>query len=57
MWEILASVAALLCTLIGVIYGILMSEIRTLRKRAHELSNMVEGHEMLIAVMRKKLDI
>lgn len=57
MWEILASVAALLCTLIGVIYGILMGEIRGLRKRVHELSNMTEGHEMLIDVMRKKLDL
>lgn len=57
MWEIFAFVAGLLSTLIGVIYGILMAEIRNLRKRSHELSNIVEGHEMLIAVMRKKLDL
>lgn len=57
MWEILASVVALLCTLIGVIYHILAAEISILRRRVHELSNTIEGHEMLIAVMRKKLDI
>lgn len=57
MWEIFALVAGVLSTLIGVIYGILMAEIRGLRKRVHELSNLTEGHEMLIAVMRKKLDI
>lgn len=57
MWQIIALVASAFLGLIAVIYGILNYEIRKLRTTVHKHGNEIQSHEILLAVIRKKLDL
>lgn len=56
-WEIVSIVLGLLGTLIGVIYAALLWEVRKLRKQGHTHAQRLTEHEMMIALIRRKLDL
>ncbi len=47
----------ILMALIGIIYAALLWEVRKLRRASHQHGNMLTAHEMMINLIRRKLDL